>query len=248
MATDPGSVLGLVQPFMTHRTDFPLPADPRPASNLRLCLLFAACLGVSACGSDDDDANTPVGPSGPVELSIEGFLNDRGESFERDAGEVVLSCDGTINVRFGPRQGATLKNWVLRPPGACESMKQCGYIVLTVTPSAGGKPNVVAGASTTLLSTASPGAARLDASLRTGDGEPFLQNQVPVEDTLSGVEFVAPSGCDPTTTTSSGGTGSGGSGTASGGASSVSSTTGSGGAAGAAGQAGGGGAAGDVQG
>lgn len=235
---------------MKHRTNFPIPAAPSPLLPKRAALLLAACSLLSACGDDDDDDNTPVGPSGPVELSIEGFLNNEGESFDRDAGEVVLSCDGTINVRFGPRSGSSLQNWALRPPGACESFDQCGYIVLALTPEAGGASKYVAGASTTLLVAGSPGRQRLDADLFTGDGEPFLEDGEPVEDSLSGVEFVAADGC-PSPTTASGGTGSGGSSTASGGSAGATATDGSAGSAGdagAAGQAGGGGAAGAAQG
>lgn len=207
---------------------------------------------VGACGSDDGGNDAPVGPSGPVELVIDGFSNNQNQSFDRDADEVVLSCDGTINVRFGPRSGTSLKNWALRPPEACGSYKQCGYILLTLTPEAGGSPKRIAGASTTLLVPASPGRQRLEADLYTGDGEPFLQDKLPVADSLS-AEFVAPVDCEPETT-GSGGTGVGGS-TANGGASGTSTTTGAGGApggaagdAGAAGQASDGGAAGAVQG
>jgi len=210
-------------------------------------LLCVACSALSACGGDDDGNDEPVGPSGPVELRIEGFMNNQGESFERDAANVVLSCDGSINVLFGPRDGADLENWVLRPPGACESFVQCGYIVLKATPEAG-EPAYTAGASTTLRVPAGSGVHRLDAVLYDGEDEEFLQDEEPVEDSLSGVEFSAPGGCEPATT-STGGTGSGGgtssSGTSSGG---VGGEGGAAGAAGAAGEAGAGGAAGAAQG
>ncbi len=234
---------------MTYPRSFPL-TQPRFSAPQRLCLFLAGCLLVSACGSDDDGSDTPVGPSGPVELSITGFLNNQDQSFDRDAGQVVLSCDGTINVLFGPRSGSSLKNWALRPPGACESYKQCGYIVLTVTPEAGGSPKRAAAANLSLLASVSPGRQRLDAVLFTGDDERFLQANEPVEDTLSGVEFVAPGDCAPAST-SSGATGSGGNSTASGGSAGATTSAGAGGAAGAAGAAGAGGdggAAGDVQG
>jgi len=211
-------------------------------------LLCVACSALSACGGDDDGNDEPVGPSGPVELRIEGFMNNQGESFDRDAAEVVLSCDQSINVRFGPRDGADLENWVLRPPGACESFEQCGYIVLKATPEAG-EPVYTAGASTTLRVPAGTGVHRLDAVLYDGEDEEFLQDDEPVEDSLSGVEFSAPVGCEPGTT-SSGGSGSGG-GTGSGGTSSGGfggEGGGAAGAAGAAGEAGAGGAAGAAQG
>ena len=214
-------------------------------------LLCVACSALSACGGDDDGSDEPVGPSGPVELRIEGFMNNQGESFERDADEVVLSCDGSINVLFGPRSGADLENWVLRPPGACESFVQCGYIVLAATPE-GAEATRTAGASTTLRVPVSAGVHRLDAVLYDGEDEEFLQDGEPVEDSLSGVEFSAPIGCAPATT-SSGGTSSGGSssgGTSSGGSSSggFGGEGGAAGAAGAAGEAGAGGAAGAAQG
>lgn len=234
---------------MNHRTSFPAPA-PRPWLSTRSALLFAACVTVSACGSDDDDDDTPVGPSGPVELTITGFLNNRDESFERDADQVVLSCDGTINVLFGPRSGSSLTNWALRPPGACESYEQCGYIVLAITPEAGGSTKYAAAANLSLLVAVNPGRQGLHAELFTGDEERFLQDSKPVEDSLSGVEFVAPSDCAPATT-GSGGTGSGGSSSSSGGSAGATSTGGTGGSAGdagAAGAAGAGGAAGDTQG
>jgi len=235
---------------MKHRTSLPAPGAPRPWLPTRSALLFAAGLTVSACGGDDDGDDTPVGPSGPVELTITGFLNNRDESFEPDAGEVVLSCDGTINVLFGPSSGSSLKNWALRPPGACGSYEQCGYIVLAITPEAGGSTKYAAAATLSILVAVSSGRQQLEAELFTGDEERFLQDQEPVKDSLSGVEFVAPSDCPPAPT-GSGGTGSGGSSSASGGSAGAASTEGTGGSAGdggAAGAAGDGGAAGDTQG
>lgn len=228
--------------------------QPRTNSH-PLTLLCLACSALSACGGDDDGNDEPVGPSGPVELRIEGFMNNQGESFDRDADDVVLSCDGSINVLFGPRAGASLENWVLRPPGACESFEQCGYIVLSGTPE-GGSPNYTAGASTTISLPVGAGPYRLDADLYTGEGEPFLQDDEPVQDSLSGVEFSAPVGCEPATTSSgggsggngSGGNGSGGSGTSSGGSGGAAGEGGAAGAAGAAGEAGAGGAAGAAHG
>lgn len=233
---------------MIHPPSFPVPTRSRSLVPERLCLLLSACLTVSACGSGDNGNNTPVGPSGPVALSITGFLNDRGQSFDRDGDSVVLSCDGTISVLFGPRSGSSLRNWALRPPGACESYKQCGYIQLTITPEAGGSPKHAAAASLSVLVPMNPGRQQLDAELFRGDGKPFLQNKAPVEDTLSGVDFVAPSDC-AAPSTSSGGTGSGGS--ASGGSAGATTTEGAGGGAGQAGAAGAsgeGGAAGAAQG
>lgn len=236
---------------MTFRTSFSLPSRPRSSPAQPRCLLLAACLTLSACGGDDDGSDTPVGPSGPVELSITGFLNNQNQSFDRN-GQVKLSCDGSISVLFGPRSGSSLKNWALRPPGACESYEQCGYIVLAITPEAGGSTEYAAAASLSVLVAPSPGRQSLSAELFTGDGERFMQGGDPVEDSLSGVEFVTPSDCAPPPT-GSGGTGSGGSATASGGSAGAATTEGAGGsagagAAGAAGAAGDGGAAGDTQG
>lgn len=212
-------------------------------------IVCAACLAVSACGGDDDGSSNPVGPSGPVELSITGFLNNRGEDFERDAESVVLSCDGTINVLLGPRSGDSLQNWLLRPPGACESFEQCGYVLLRATPEAGGPPTLMASASTSLVVTPDTGRHDLLVQLLTGDSEPFLQDDEPVQDTLSDVVFSAPLDCAPSTT-SAGGSGTGGSTSTNAGGSAGAPTTDGGGAgtAGAGGQAGGGGEAGDTQG
>jgi len=128
----------------------------KPRTNSRFfTLLCVACSALSACGGDDDGNDEPVGPSGPVELRIEGFMNNQGESFDRDADEVVLSCDGSINVLFGPRSGADLENWVLRPPGACESFVQCGYIVLSATPE-GGEVGAVAPAASPVAEEGAP--------------------------------------------------------------------------------------------
>ena len=205
----------------------------------------AGCLAVSACGGDDDGSNSSVGPTGPVELSITGFLNNRGEAFDRDAERVELSCDGTINVLLGPRSGDSLTNWLLRPPGACESFEQCGYVVLIATPEAGDSPTVMASASTSLVVAPATGRHDLLVELLTGDSEPFLQDNEPVRDTLSDVLFSAPLDC----LSGAGGAHTGDTTSTAGGFAGAPTTDGGGaGAAGAGGQAGGGGEAGDAQG
>jgi hypothetical protein len=189
--------------------------------------LTVCCLG---CGGDDDDsADQPIGPSGDVELKITGLFNDDGAKFERaDADEVQLGCNGAIHVEVGPRDGpAALVNWLLRPPGTCGSFDQCGYVVLRLDPSGNGEAERVVSASSHLtLPTPGAGAHTLQVALYDDDGEPFLQEEAAVEDTLH-VTFVAARDCDEAPTSSSGSGGTGGFG-----------GTGAGGAAGAAGQGG----------
>ena len=178
------------------------------------------CLGaalsaalLSACGGDDDASTTPVGPTGAVSLTIEGFLNNQGQRFERDDEQVTLSCGGGINVLLGPRASGGLTNWLLRPPATCESFRQCGYVALSLTEAGSEDEVVVNGATTTLAVPAGVGRYEIMVRLLTDMGEPFLQQQEPVTDSLEGVEFVAAENCAGSGGAGTGGTGSGGTGT-----------------------------------
>jgi len=193
-------------------------------------LIIASLL--AGCGGDDTSSTTSIGPTGIVSLSITGFLNDAGEEFERDNSGVTLSCSGSISVKLGPIVDGTLENWLLRPPGACSSVSQCGYITLDLLKN--GKLQVSkSGVSTSILLTATPGTYTLRASLWTGDGEAFLQDGEPVQDSLDNLELLAPTGCTSTSTASTSGGGSAGAD-----ASSTTTNSGAGGAGGAGGAAG----------
>ncbi len=194
-------------------------------------LLGAALL--QGCGGDDDSASTPVGPTGAVTLTIEGFLNDQGQQFDRDDSRITLSCGGGIHVQLGPRDSGGLVNWLLRPPATCGSFRQCGYIALSLT-EAGSKNDVVVNAATTTIAVPiAPGRYQIDVRLLTDTGEPFLQEQEPVFDRLEQIEFIPADDCAGTGGT--GGMGTGGS-------------AGASGEAGAAGEAGMAGAGGQAQG
>ena len=92
--------------------------------------IFAAQFALGCGGNGSKGPSTPVGPSGEVKLTVTKFFNNDGESFSRgDASEVVLGCDGAINLDF------TVDNWLLRPPDTCGSFVQCGYVELLVDPS-----------------------------------------------------------------------------------------------------------------
>lgn len=188
-------------------------------------VLLGAMLG--ACGGDDSGASTPVGPTGDVTLTVSGYRNDEGQRFDGDESPVTLSCGGSIDILFGPTSGGTLKNWLLRPPGTCESYKQCGYLTVTLTPKGTGTPLELSAATIAVEVSPAPGSYELQAQLFTGDGEPFLQDEQTVTARVSAVEFLASDGCAPTGAGGSSGSGSGGT-----------STSDAGGAAGAAGAAG----------
>lgn len=197
-------------------------------------LAVGAGIWLAACGGDDEGTRAPVGPTGPVELRVEGFLNDRGERFDR-GDEVTLSCSGGISVVFGPGSNGRLENWILQPPGTCNKAKQCGYIALTVTSKASGADRVVQGATTTLAAPIEAGEHELFARLIADDSEPFVQDGSEVSDVLEVVSFVAADGCDSSGSgggSSSGGSGGSGSGSGTGGAAGSRSDA-SGGAAGA---------------
>ncbi len=195
-----------------------------------------------ACGGNGTKTTGAIGPTGDVALEIVGFVNQRGEHYEREDSPVVLSCDTTVSVQFGPPDGAgALNNWLLRPPGTCESYAQCGYINLSATPQDGGAKVVVNGATVTQELEASPGDYLLNARLIGPDGMDFLQDEQPVRDSLE-VRFASAENCEPQSS-GSGGTSSGGTSSSSGGGGG-SGGEGMGGAAGAAGEAGMSGAAG----
>jgi hypothetical protein len=191
---------------------------------LNLSMLAPVCAVLLACGGDDAKTTAPIGPAGEVQLFVTGFLNDRGESYtENDA--IRLSCDDSITVELGPREGASLQNWLLKPPGTCGSFVQCGYVMLTLE-AENGDTRVVTGASTAIVLPAPPGLHRLRAELVNGEGEPFLWMERPVVHVLDALEFTPAADCVTPTSTSSGGV--------TGGANGGSSNTGGAGATGSA--------------
>lgn len=178
----------------------------------RLYRWLHAALGaalLNGCSGDDDASSTPVGPTGPVTLKIEGFSNNQGQRFDRDDDRITLSCGGGINVSLGPREPGGLTNWLLRPPATCESFRQCGYVALSLTEAGSDAEVVVNAATTTISMPAAAGRYRIAARLLTDAGEPFLQDQEPVTDSLERIEFVPAEDCAGIGT---GGTGSGGAG------------------------------------
>jgi hypothetical protein len=179
----------------------------------RLHRWLGAALGaalLNGCGGDDDASSTPVGPTGPVTLKIEGFSNNQGQRFDRDDEQVTLSCGGGINVRLGPRASGGLTNWLLRPPGACGSFRQCGYVALSLTQAGSNDKILVSAATTTISVPAAIGRHGIVARLLTDIGEPFLQEQEPVSDSLEQVQFVPAEDCAGTGQSGTGGSGSGG--------------------------------------
>jgi uncharacterized membrane protein YgcG len=186
----------------------------------------------TACGGDDSKkVDAPVGPSGDVELTITGLFNNDGESFERaDADQVFLGCDGAISLDLGPSDEGVLKNWLLKPPGTCGTFVQCGYVELVVDPSSSDS-RMLNGATTSFeVTSIDPGRHVFEVTLLSDDGEPFLQEEEPVNDRLE-VTLAAASGCE-SATGGSGGTGG------TGGASSSGGTGGSPAGGGAAGEGG----------
>jgi hypothetical protein len=208
---------------------------PEAMSNKTLFALVLMASASTGCdGGDSKRSNAPVGPSGEVDLEIHGFYNNDGESFARDdADRIVLGCDGSLGVELGPRESGGLRNWLLRPPGNCGSLRQCGYVELVVDPGGSGAPDKVASASVAFeVPPTRPGQHTFEVTLYTDDGEEFLQQSEAVSDRLD-VTLSASETCDPST--GSGGSGTTGSGGGAGG---------TGAAAGAGGEAGEGGAGG----
>jgi hypothetical protein len=207
-----------------------------PKKNSALLAVFALASTVGCGGDDKKGSREPVGPSGDVELRIVSFYNDQGAEFSRDeAGSLVLGCDGSIGVDVGPSVDGRLENWLLRSPGTCGSFKQCGYVELVVDPGSDDPDRVASSASSFEVPGVVQGRHTFEVTLRTDDGEVFLQAEEPVTDRVD-VSLMASNDCGATT--GSGGSGAAGGAGGTGGGSGGVGATSPGGAAGEGGAAG----------
>ena len=86
----------------------------------------ALCIG---CGSDDE--GKPAAPPPPPSVSIEAVQAVGGGSWSPGAaGTLELGCEAQQRVVVAVKT----TDWTMRPPGACGSLANCGYLLLRVDP------------------------------------------------------------------------------------------------------------------
>jgi hypothetical protein len=159
------------------------------------CTLLLAALALTGC-SEDDGGDAFVQP--PPRLAILSVLNTRNEGWRAgdEAGTdhtLRLGCPASqaLIVGFGPPDPngdpLSLENWLLRPPSACGSRRQCGYVSLTVTAPSGVEYTAQAASAQAGVASSAFGAPafvsgpyRFNARLLASDGTEFLVGNAPV--------------------------------------------------------------------
>ncbi len=153
-----------------------------------LASLSAIACAVVAC-SDDDDSSEAT-PMDPPTIELVRFRGSDGEAVDADAGSISLCDDHLLTVEIGPDsdEDGLLDNWFLRPPDACGTVAQCGYVVTTVTSESGDESVTVQAASSIIevdLASIQPfsGEYTVRVELHQGEtGEAFLVEDAPVAD------------------------------------------------------------------
>ncbi len=165
--------------------------------------LAAAATPVGGCSDDDSGSDTTVDDQDPPTLEIVKFLTNDGVTHAADVERITLPCDRTLIVSVGPNPSpGLLENWVLRPPDACGSLAQCGYLLARFDPTDDGESVRVSAAQTNLSldlgSVNLAGEHRIRVELRQGEtGKVFVdEDESPVfaEATVSFDPVDCPSG------------------------------------------------------
>ena len=179
-------------------TDTPRISQPG-AALLSLLLLLG-------CSNDDGDQETREPP--PPELTILGVQANGAGGWQAGAPPTLdLGCPPSraLVVQLGepdPYDARSLKNWLLRAPGACGARERCGYVSFEL--SAAGAvvhrtdtalPNFgIAAADVASPPGLGAGVYELRATLRTNSGSEFLLQGAPVNATVE-LTFTTPTGC-----------------------------------------------------
>jgi hypothetical protein len=169
------------------------------AALLALCVLIG-------CGDDSSEEETREPP--PPELTIAEVRTHSGATWQRGSADPLdLGCppSAALVVRLGepdPYDPRSLKNWLLRAPGACGTRTRCGHVSFelssggalvyrtdTALPAFG-----IAARDVTSPPGISAGTYGLRATLRTDEGAEFLLRGAPVSVTVD-LALTTPANC-----------------------------------------------------
>lgn len=105
------------------------------SSRRRLSALSLWTLAVASALAACSDEDGTIDATDPPRLDIVELFADDGTRLVRYApgSAVPAPCEGRLIVRVGSGDGPSrLDNWELRPPGACGSINNCGFVVARV--------------------------------------------------------------------------------------------------------------------
>ena len=179
--------------------------ETRRFSRTRPALLTLLLL--AGCGDDDSDQESREPP--PPELTIRSVQAQGGSTWQSGAPPTLdLGCPPSRALLVGLGEPdpigdrRSLKNWLLRAPGACGTRERCGYVSVelrsagavvhrtdTALPDFG-----IAAADVAAPPGLSAGVYELSATLRRSDGSEFLLQGAPVTATVE-LTFTTPAEC-----------------------------------------------------